>query len=185
MQGSPVCGRCDWSVTYPYSGAGWLIGCSGVNTKTGRAHSMAHATCLNWQFGRCLQCSMSCYTAVMKTVPLSIRLDKELRSLLLGGARRTPLNQRELLRRTLRLHLREVIEREAAPSHGRLTNVAPWPKGCWLRPIGGWSAPGSALRQPQPPLRGGPPGTIDEALGSLDLEAPGRRRASSRDPGHG
>jgi hypothetical protein len=66
----------------------------------------------------------------MKTAPLSIRLDKELRSLLLEGARRTPLNQRELLRRTLRLHLREVIEREAAPSQGRLTNVAPWPKGC-------------------------------------------------------
>lgn len=66
----------------------------------------------------------------MKTAPLSIRLDKNLRSLLAEGARRTPLNQRELLRRTLRLHLREVIEREATATQGRLTNVNPWPRGC-------------------------------------------------------
>jgi hypothetical protein len=39
------------------------------------------------------------------------------------------LNQRELLRRTLRLHLREVIEREALPHNSRLTNIAPWPRG--------------------------------------------------------
>jgi hypothetical protein len=65
----------------------------------------------------------------MKTMPLSIRLDKELRSLLSEGARRTPFNQRELLRRTLRLHLREVIEREAIAPNTRLTNVAPWPRG--------------------------------------------------------
>ena len=65
----------------------------------------------------------------MKTVPLSIRLDKELRLLLLEGARRTPFNQRELLRRTLRLHLREVIEREASAPASRLTNIAAWPRG--------------------------------------------------------
>jgi hypothetical protein len=63
-------------------------------------------------------------------MPLSIRLDKRLRSLLLEGARRTPFNQRELLRRTLRLHLREVIEREAAAPEERITNIDPWPRGC-------------------------------------------------------
>jgi hypothetical protein len=65
----------------------------------------------------------------MKTIPLSIRLDPELRSLLAEGARRTPFNQRELLRRTLRLHLREVIEREVVTTQGRITNLAPWPRG--------------------------------------------------------
>ena len=65
----------------------------------------------------------------MKTLPLSIRLDKQLRSLLAEGARRTSFNQRELLRRTLRLHLREVIEREAVHPRSRITNIAPWPRG--------------------------------------------------------
>ncbi len=65
----------------------------------------------------------------MKTLPLSIRLDKQLRGLLAEGARRTRLNQRELLRRTLRLHLRQVIEREAAQPARRITNLAPWPRG--------------------------------------------------------
>ena len=66
----------------------------------------------------------------MKTMPLSIRLDQKLRSLLVEGARRTPFNQRELLRRTLRLHLREVIEREATHPKARVTNIDPWPRGC-------------------------------------------------------
>jgi hypothetical protein len=65
----------------------------------------------------------------MKMVPLSIRLDKDLRLLLAEGAQRTPFNQRELLRRTLRLHLRQVIESEALVSEQRLTNIAPWPRG--------------------------------------------------------
>ena len=65
----------------------------------------------------------------MKTTPLSIRLDRNLCSLLAEGARRTPLNQRELLRRTLRLHLREVIEREAVAPVARITNIEPWPRG--------------------------------------------------------
>jgi hypothetical protein len=62
-------------------------------------------------------------------MPLSIRLDQDLHALLSEGAKRTPLNKRELLRRTLRLHLREVIEREATALHPRITNVEPWPKG--------------------------------------------------------
>ena len=62
-------------------------------------------------------------------MPLSIRLDKELRSLLAEGARRTPFNQRELLRRTLQLHLGEVIEREAIVPLSRVTNIEPWPNG--------------------------------------------------------
>jgi hypothetical protein len=69
----------------------------------------------------------------MKAKPLSIHLDKKLRSLLLEGARRTPFNQRELVLRTLRLHLREVIEREAAPPEVRITNIDPWPRGCLVK----------------------------------------------------
>ena len=74
--------------------------------------------------------STPCYSGVMKTVPFSIRLDKTLRSLLVEGARRTPFNQRELLRRTLRLHLREVIEQEVSLPKARITNIDPWPRGC-------------------------------------------------------
>ncbi len=62
-------------------------------------------------------------------MPLSIRLDKQLRRLLAEGARRTPFNQRELLRRTLRLHLSQVIEQEATTPPTRITNVDPWPPG--------------------------------------------------------
>jgi hypothetical protein len=65
----------------------------------------------------------------MKTLPLSIRLDKQLRLLLAEGARRTPFNQRELLRRTLRLHLQDVIESEAVKPQARITNIAPWRRG--------------------------------------------------------
>jgi len=65
----------------------------------------------------------------MKTVPVSIRLDKHLRLLLAEGARRTPFNQHELLRRTLRLHLQEVIESEAIKPQARVTNIAPWKRG--------------------------------------------------------
>jgi hypothetical protein len=63
-------------------------------------------------------------------MPRSIRLDKRLRSLLAEGARRTPFNQRELLRRTLRIHLREIIQREATPPEARVTNIDPWPRCC-------------------------------------------------------
>ena len=62
-------------------------------------------------------------------MPLSIRLDKQLRALLAEGARRTPHNQRELLRRTLRLHLSQVIEQEATTPAARITNIDPWPPG--------------------------------------------------------
>ncbi|HZR19561.1 MAG TPA: hypothetical protein VFE51_19905 [Verrucomicrobiae bacterium] len=69
----------------------------------------------------------------MKTVPLSVRLEQDLRLLLAEGARRTRMNQRELLRRTLRLHLREVIESEAQSVEPPLTNLAPWPRGALAR----------------------------------------------------
>ena len=63
----------------------------------------------------------------MATAPISLRLEKDLLDLLSEGKRRTPLNQQQLVRRTLRLHLRAVIESEAkAP---RLTAVSPWPRG--------------------------------------------------------
>jgi hypothetical protein len=69
----------------------------------------------------------------MKTVPVSVRLDHDLRVLLSEGARRTRMNQRELLRRTLRLHLREVIESEAQSVEPSLTNLAPWPRTALAR----------------------------------------------------
>ena len=85
----------------------------------------------------------------MKTMPLSIRLDKQLRSLLVEGARRTPFNQRELLRRTLRLHLREVIEQEAAPREARKTNL-PAVRGanCRVRPRRGERARATCGHEP-------------------------------------
>lgn len=70
-----------------------------------------------------------CYNRDMKTLPLSIRLDEDIQTLLAEGVRRTRFNKRELLRRTLRLHLREVIEQEALASSARITNIAPWPRG--------------------------------------------------------
>ncbi len=78
---------------------------------------------------RACLCSAMCYIHPMKTMPVSIRLDKHLRRLLSEGARRTPLNQQELLRRTLRLHLRDVIEKEAVREERPITNIAPWPRG--------------------------------------------------------
>ena len=69
----------------------------------------------------------------MASLPISIRLDKELLSLLSEGKRRTPLNKQELVRRTLRLHLREVIESEAKVPLSRLTTVSPWPRGALKR----------------------------------------------------
>ena len=66
-------------------------------------------------------------------MPISVRLDKELLTLLAEGRRRTPLNKQELVRRTLRLHLRDVIDSESKIPPTRLTRVAPWPKGALAR----------------------------------------------------
>ena len=60
-------------------------------------------------------------------------MEKQLLDLLAEGAKRTPLNQRDLLRQTLRLHLREVIEAEAIRPAGRLTTVRPWARGALAR----------------------------------------------------
>jgi hypothetical protein len=60
-------------------------------------------------------------------------LDKKLIDLLAEGKRRTPLNKQELVRRTLRLHLREVIESESTTPAPRLTTIAPWPRGALKR----------------------------------------------------
>jgi hypothetical protein len=61
-------------------------------------------------------------------------MEKELRDLLKEGARRTPHKKQELVRLTLRKHLREVIEEEAVkPKAGRVTNIEPWPKGVLAR----------------------------------------------------
>lgn len=60
--------------------------------------------------------------------PLTLRLDQRSLSLLSEGKRRTRLNKGELIRRTLRNYLADVIEQEAVPS-GRVTAVSPWPRG--------------------------------------------------------
>jgi hypothetical protein len=66
----------------------------------------------------------------MRATPMPIRIEKDLLKLLSEGARRTPHKKQELVRITLRRHLREVIEEEAIkPATERVTNVAPWPKG--------------------------------------------------------
>ena len=70
----------------------------------------------------------------MKSMPLSIRLDKKLRSLLSEGARRTSFDQQELICRTLRLHVREIIEQEATGK--RLTNITPWRRGALAKAYG-------------------------------------------------
>ena len=65
----------------------------------------------------------------MKTVPMPVRLDAELQAALRDGARRTPHKKQELIRLTLRRHLREVIEQEAvAKPARRVTNIQPWPR---------------------------------------------------------
>jgi len=64
----------------------------------------------------------------MKTIPVPVRLDKNIQSILRDGVRRTPHNRQDLIRLTLRLHLRDVIEQEAVPkSPRRVTNVDPLP----------------------------------------------------------
>jgi hypothetical protein len=65
----------------------------------------------------------------MATQSIAIRFDPELLSLLTEGKRRTPLTKQELVRRTLRLHLRSVIDQEASTPARRITNVEPWPPG--------------------------------------------------------
>jgi hypothetical protein len=66
----------------------------------------------------------------MPVTPMPIRLEKELVDLLREGARRTPHKKQELIRITLRRHLREVIDAEAKPTiTERITNIEPWPKG--------------------------------------------------------
>ena len=65
---------------------------------------------------------------------MPIRIEKELSNLLAEGVRRTPHKKQELVRITLRRHLRDVIEEEATkPSKDRVTNIDPWPKGALAR----------------------------------------------------
>jgi hypothetical protein len=63
--------------------------------------------------------------------PISLRLDRELHLLLSEGRRRTPLKKQELIRRTLRKHLRGVIEQESVKSP--LTNVPPLARGAMAK----------------------------------------------------
>jgi hypothetical protein len=65
----------------------------------------------------------------MKTFPVPVRLDKSLQDALREGARRTPHKKQELIRMTLRRHLREVIDQEAVDTAARrITNIEPWPE---------------------------------------------------------
>lgn len=66
----------------------------------------------------------------MTVSPTPIRMEKELMDLLSEGARKTPHKKQELIRITLRRHLREVIAEEAVKKpEKRLTTIEPWPKG--------------------------------------------------------
>jgi hypothetical protein len=61
---------------------------------------------------------------------MSIRLDEDLAKMLADGAKRTRQKKQALLRLTLRRHLPDVIERESMKaSVGRVTRLAPWPRG--------------------------------------------------------
>ncbi|HTA31260.1 MAG TPA: hypothetical protein VK731_12290 [Candidatus Cybelea sp.] len=65
----------------------------------------------------------------MKTIPMPVRLDQHLQKMLRDGARRTPHKKQDLIRLTLRRHLRDVIEQETlVTATPRVTNVEPWPK---------------------------------------------------------
>ena len=69
------------------------------------------------------------YISRMKNHPMPVRLDQSLQDALREGARRTPHKKQELIRLTLRRHLREVIEQEAVvTSARRITNIEPWPE---------------------------------------------------------
>ena len=65
----------------------------------------------------------------MNTVPVPVRLDKQLQATLREGSRRTRFKKQDLIRLTLRRHLREVIESEAVRMQltQRITNIEPWP----------------------------------------------------------
>ena len=64
----------------------------------------------------------------MVTKPMPIRIDTEVQRLLQEGVRRTPHKKQELIRLTLRRHLRTVIEQETTQDARPLTNIKPWPK---------------------------------------------------------
>ncbi len=101
-------------------------------------------------------CATLCYIRHMATLPISIRFDDEVRTLLKEGVRRTPLTKQELVRRTLRLHLRSVIEQEASTPAQRVTNVEPWPRGALARAYKrvereGWDKIEAAAAGAQPP----------------------------------
>ncbi len=65
----------------------------------------------------------------MKTMPIPLRLDSSLLRALRDGARRTPHKQQDLIRLTLRRHLRDVIQEESTQATARITNIEPWPRG--------------------------------------------------------
>jgi hypothetical protein len=74
-------------------------------------------------------CITICYVLFMKTIPMPVRLDKQLQKALREGALRTPHNKQDLIRLTLRRYLQEVIEEEAvAEPEKRITNIEPWPR---------------------------------------------------------
>jgi hypothetical protein len=84
---------------------------------------------------------------------MPLRLEKELHDLLDEGNRRTPHKKQELIRLTLRRHLRAVIDQEAAAAHpSRITNLKPWRKGALakayqrVRPEGWEQVEDAALR---------------------------------------
>jgi len=92
--------------------------------------------------------------AFMSMSPISLRLDKDIRKMLASGRKRTLLKPAELIRRTLRAHLSEMIERESRPPR-RITNVEPLPRGLMKRVYGeiareGWDRVEAAATAAQP-----------------------------------
>src|SRR5437867_1091472 len=80
------------------------------------------------------RCRAQRYSFSMGTVPCPWRVEKKLQDVFREGTRRTPHKKQELIRITLRRHLRPVIEQEAAKTQGQpLTNIEPCRRAFWKR----------------------------------------------------
>ena len=89
----------------------------------------------------------------MKTFPVPVRLDKPLQDALREGARRTPHKKQELIRMTLRRHLRAVIEQEAwsrRPDRSPTSNHGP--EAVIARATSAWEQSGTrSKKRPRAP----------------------------------
>ncbi|HZV35276.1 MAG TPA: hypothetical protein VFB72_11940, partial [Verrucomicrobiae bacterium] len=93
----------------------------------------------------------------MKTTTMPLRLEKDLRTTLREGARRTPHTMQDLIRLTLGRHLRQVIEEEivANPAQ-RVTNINPWPRSVVQKAYRAMGAEWDRLEDAATKAQGGP-----------------------------